>query len=362
MKRPRNLVIAGGGTGGHLFPGIAVADAFRRRHPGNRVLFVATGRPVERRILAEAGYPLAVIPARGLKGMSFTRRLAALAAIPAGFGVSLAILRSFRPHVVLGVGGYSSGPAVLAARCLGIPTALQEQNLLPGITNRLLARLVDRIYTSFPHAGGGFPEAKVRCVGNPVRRVIADLAAIHRPAGRRLALLVTGGSQGAHALNGKVTAALAALTPEERSRWTVRHQTGTADADMVARVYAELGMDAEVAPFFTDMARRYHEADVLVCRSGATTVAEIAAVGRPALFVPFPAAADNHQELNARYLVDAGAAWCVPERELDPVTLAARLREIMARPEILADMATRARALGRPDAAEAVVDDLLNLR
>ncbi|MCG6906758.1 MAG: undecaprenyldiphospho-muramoylpentapeptide beta-N-acetylglucosaminyltransferase [Desulfobacteraceae bacterium] len=361
--RPLRLVVAGGGTGGHLFAGIAVAEVFMARQPGNRVLFVSTGNRFERRVLARCGFPLASVPIEGIKGRGRRQQLSAALKIPGALLQSLRILRAFRPDLVLGVGSYAAGPVVLAARLLGCKIALHEQNLLPGITNRLLVPLADRFYVSFADTRRAAGRTPVRVTGNPVRRAIRELAA--RPAAavappdRPLRVLVAGGSQGAHSINQAVLAALDSLPDPSGITWV--HQTGAQDAQAVARAFAARGLSARVQAFFEDIAAQYGAADLLICRAGATTVAEITAIGKAAVFVPFPFAADNHQQFNAQALVAAGAAEMILERDLTGALLARKLQFYRRHREALAAMAARARELGRADAAQAIVADCCHL-
>jgi UDP-N-acetylglucosamine--N-acetylmuramyl-(pentapeptide) pyrophosphoryl-undecaprenol N-acetylglucosamine transferase len=358
----RRIVIAGGGTGGHLFPGIAVAGEFMRRNVQNRVLFVSAGNPFEQAALARAGFSLRGICVEGIKGRGIARKARALLRVPIGIGQSAWILGTFRPHLVIGMGSYAAGPVILAARLLGLPVVLHEQNLLPGMTNRFLARFARRIYVSFESTVNRFEPAKVRVTGNPVRREIIDTDRSAPEPGATadagvepLRVLVAGGSQGAHAVNMAVVDMLALL--EDKDACVFVHQTGTADAAVAADAYRRHGVRATVQPFFDDMDRRYREADLLICRAGATTVAEITAVGKAALFIPFPQAADNHQVLNARELEREGAAEVIEQKELTPERLAERIGHYAAHRRQLQQMGLNAARLGRPDAAAAIVDD-----
>ncbi len=361
--KPLRLVLAGGGTGGHLFVGIAVAEVLMARDPANRVLFVSTGNRFERSVLKRRGFPLARVAIEGIKGRGRRQQLTAALKIPLAVLQALRILGRFRPHLVLGVGSYAAGPVVLAAWLRRCKIALHEQNLLPGITNRLLVRLADRFYASFAETRRAAARTAFRITGNPVRSAIRELAA-RPPAGvdhpdRPLSVLVAGGSQGAHSINRAVLAALDHLQDPAGITWV--HQTGAQDEGAVARAYADRGITARVQAFFEDIERHYAAADLLVCRAGATTVAEISAIGKAALFIPFPFAADNHQQLNAQALVAAGAADMLLERDLSGQRLARKLEFYRTHRASLAAMATRARALGRPDAADAIVDDCYRL-
>lgn len=360
---PLRLVVAGGGTGGHLFAGIAVAEVFMARHPANRVLFVSAGNRFEHSVLARRGFPLAPVAIEGIKGRARRQQLAAALKIPLAVLQALRILARFRPDLVLGVGSYAAGPVILAAWLLGCKIALHEQNLLPGITNRLLVRLADRFYASFAETRQTAARAPFLLTGNPVRRAIRELAdrppaADDRPD-RPLTVLVAGGSQGAHSINQAVLAALGQLQDPAGFNWV--HQTGARDEQAVARAYADRGVTARVQAFFEDIARHYAAAELLVCRAGATTVAEITAIGKASLLIPFPFAADNHQQLNAQALVAAGAADMLLERDLSGHSLARKLEFYRSHRASLAAMAARARELGRPEAAEAIVDDCYRL-
>lgn len=353
------MVVAGGGTGGHLFPGIAVAGEFSARNTSSRILFVGAGRSMEKEALALAGYPQRTITIEGIKGMGLWARARAAMKIPGALFRSVGILADARADLVVGVGGYAAGPVALAAWLKGIPMVLCEQNTVPGITNRMLFPFAKRIYVSFEDTRGKIDPAKKRITGNPVRHQFLAASAIDAGRKEPFTILVAGGSQGAHAINLAVMDAL----PRIRRRPTLRvvHQTGAADLEAVTAAYLKAGIDAEVKAFFQDMASRYGRADLVVCRAGATTVAELTAMGKPALLIPYPFAADNHQELNARAMVDRGAAQMVPERNLTGGDLARRIDRLMASPDQLATMASRSRELGKPDAARAIVDDCYQL-
>jgi UDP-N-acetylglucosamine--N-acetylmuramyl-(pentapeptide) pyrophosphoryl-undecaprenol N-acetylglucosamine transferase len=349
-------MVAGGVTGGHLFPGVAAADAVRERVPDARALFVSTGRPLEAAALARAGYPLRTIPFGGVKGMGAGGALRTGGRFPPALARALRIAREFRPHIVLGVGGYASVPGVLAGRMAGALTLLHEQNVHPGVATRLLARIAHRIYTSFPEAPG-LPPGRVRTVGNPVRAEIRAAAGASLPDGP-FTVLVVGGSQGARGINRAVGAALPDLVA---AGIRLVHQTGEADYPMAAAAFEAAGADGEVRPFFGDMARRYRACHLVVSRSGASTAAEITVVGRGAVLVPFPHAADDHQTANARALAAAGAAALIPERELDGPTLARTLIDYAGRPDRVGAMARAARSRGNPDAAPRMAADALAL-
>jgi len=356
---PLHLAIAGGGTGGHLFPGIAIANEWLRKNPENSVLFVGTDREFEKKIIAESGFAHESIAAAGIKGLSLLKKFRALVCIPKGIGQAAGILNRFRPHVVLGVGGYSSGPVALAAWLRRTPVVLHEQNLLPGITNRLLARIARRIYLSFSQTL--LPRGKARTIltGNPVREGFLSGGIKEDRPDKPFTILVSGGSQGAHGINTAVCAALACL--KNPADLFFMHQTGTADRQAVETAYARQRVQCNVQPFFFDMAARYHAANLVICRAGATTVAEIAAVGKAVIFIPFPFAADNHQVLNARTLADEGAALMVEEKDLTGEILAKWINHYFENPRELARMAALAAGKGNPDAAETIVDNIYEL-
>lgn len=360
------LLVAGGGTGGHLFPGITIAQEFMARNSLNKVLFVSAGNRFEQDALARAGFPLKKIAVAGLKGRGVWPKIKSLLLLPVGMFQSMGILKNFRPNLVLGVGSYAAGPIALAAWITGTPVVLHEQNILPGITNRVLARFARRIYVSFENTAGGFNPEKVRLTGNPVRKEILQTVAATDPRNDGpmptktfLNLLIVGGSQGAHAINMAMIGALPKIDQKERLR--VVHQTGAADESPVRAAYKNHGVEATVGSFFNDMDHQYHLADLIICRAGATTVAEITAIGKAALFIPFPFAADDHQKLNAAALTAHGAAEMIEEKELSNEKLANRINYYVHNRESLALMAGVARRLGKPEAARRIVDDCYRL-
>lgn len=359
------LVITGGGTGGHLFPGIAVADELLARYPDSEVLFIGTGREIDRRALADKPYRQATLTGSGLKGISWAGQMVSLARVPVGLWQALLLLRKFKPHLVLGVGGYVTGPVLLAARMLGITSCIHEQNSVPGLTNRLLGRFVDRVFLSLPDQSGYFPAAKTILVGNPLRLEL--LAAARQaemtesskvsPAKEKKItnhLLVLGGSQGAHRVNQLMVEA-ARLLAAQGITPAIRHQTGRHDQEMATEQYHQAGVEAEVQTFVNDMAAAYLAADLVVSRAGATTLAELALFGKPALLIPYPHAADDHQRRNAEIMVNQGAARLLPEKDLSPRDLAGQIRELLADEEARIKMAAQARKMARPQAAAEII-------
>jgi UDP-N-acetylglucosamine--N-acetylmuramyl-(pentapeptide) pyrophosphoryl-undecaprenol N-acetylglucosamine transferase len=354
------LIIAGGGTGGHLTPGLAVAEEVMAR-PGGEVLFVGTTRGIEARMVPAAGYPLELLEVSGLKRVGRQAFLRGLGRLPLALARSLAIVRRFRPEVVLGVGGYASGPVVLAAATLGVPTAVQEQNSIPGFTNRTLGRLVRSVLVAFPEAEAHFPARKVALVGNPVRQAFLRSAGATRFL-EGDGLLVVGGSQGARAVNDLVMGAAEQLA----ARGTLPrllHQTGRADAVRCADQYRALGLLDRVTifPFIDDMAGALAGAAVVVGRAGALTLAELAIMGRPAVLIPLPTAADDHQRKNAEYFSRSGAAVTLPQAAATPAGLAALLADLLADTPRLRAMGAAMHALARPAAAREVVDHLARI-
>ncbi len=353
MAKNSYIVFAGGGTGGHLFPALAVAGELRRRHPGAAIVFVGGTHGLETRLVPQAGFPLRTLPVSGLKGASRLGFLFAIAAAAVGVLRCLGWFLARRPGLVVGVGGYASGPAVLAAWLLRVPTMLMEQNHFPGATNRWLAPRADAVCVPSDAAKSRLKGIGL-VTGNPVRAEFTSIGP--SPNGARLALLVFGGSRGARSINRAMVAALprlAAMTPPPR----VVHQTGPEEHHSVAGAYAEHpGLDADVRPFLDDMPVRLADADLVVCRAGATTLAELAAAGRPAILVPFPFAADDHQRANAEAVRDAGAALMIEDRNLDGARCAAEIAALASdRPRRLG-MAAAARTLARPDAARRIAD------
>ncbi len=353
------MVIAGGGTGGHLFPGVAIAEEFLKRNRENKVLFIGTERGLESRVLKDLGFDLRTIHIEGVKGRGL-RALAALVKIPWSLAESLRILRSFSPDIVVGVGGYASGPGVMAAHWMGIKTAIAEQNALPGATNRILARFAGRIFVSFPESLKWLPPEKTVVTGNPIRAGFFGGSGEGKKAEGRFTVLVFGGSQGAHRINEAVKEALPYLD-DIRDRLRFLHQTGEKDAPEVASAYRARGMDAGVSPFIRDMASAYRSADLLICRAGATSLAEITACGKAALFIPFPFAVNDHQTGNARVLVEAGAAEMIAEKDLDGKRLADAIRGFAADPDRIRAMEEKSRELGNPRAAADIVDACMRM-
>lgn len=354
------VLIAGGGTGGHLFPGIALAEEVTTRHHKNEVTFVGTERGLEARVVPAAGFRLELINARGLKGMGLGRLLRGLLALPVAFFQSWSILRHYRPDVVVGVGGYASGPVVLAAWLQRIPTAIQEQNALPGLTNKVLGKVARVVFIAFDEARRFFPVRKVQLTGNPIRRKLMDNYLRSRVRHEGFTLLIFGGSQGAKGINDRMIAALEQLE-DLKGELRILHQTGKRDVETVRQAYRAKGFNAEVVDFIDDMSAAYGNADLVVCRAGATTLAELTVCKKASLLIPFPHAADNHQEVNARAMVQSGAAVMLRESELTGERLAQEIRTLHADPAKLRKMEKAAALLGRPEAAKEMADVCVQL-
>lgn len=354
------LIVAGGGTGGHLFPGIAVAEEWLARSPENEVLFVGTERGIEARTIPRLGYSLELINASGVRGKGSLSKLKGLAILLYAYAQSRRILSQFKPDVVLGVGGYASGPLVMAARGMQLPCYIHEQNAIPGVTNKILSRVVRKIFVSFERSCKFFPQERTLVTGNPLRRQILDqvMQAGERREDGRFSLLVFGGSLGAHSINLAMMDAAPHLAADAATL-TVVHQTGDKDTDEVQKAYEAAGIEARVVPFIDGMAQAYAEADLLVCRAGATTIAEVTACGKPCIFIPFPHAVDDHQRRNADALINKEAGFMFVEQELTGKKLAETITMLMKDRELLQRTGAAARNLARLDAAQTMVDEML---
>lgn len=361
------VLITGGGTGGHLFPGIAIAESLIEKDKNTGILFVSTGNPFEKEILSKKRFSLKAIDVEGIKGRGVMAKLKSLLKIPKAFMASIAILKEFQPAIVIGMGGYSSGPVALAAWVMGIRVVLHEQNIRPGITNRLLSRIADRIYVSFHGTKLISHPEKMRIVGNPVRKELLESAGVlnehekhlNQTGKKRMTIVILGGSQGAHSINMAVVEALPYLTSKDNYRFI--HQTGVADEAIVKDAYERCSIPGVVQSFFHDMADLYRQADLLICRAGATTVAEVTSIGKSVIFIPYPYAADNHQVLNAKALADEGAAEMIEEKALSGKKLAERINVLAEDPGRMDEMKRNSKKFGHPDAAEEIIKDIYSL-
>jgi UDP-N-acetylglucosamine--N-acetylmuramyl-(pentapeptide) pyrophosphoryl-undecaprenol N-acetylglucosamine transferase len=354
----QTLMIGGGGTGGHIYPAIAIAQEFVSRDARRRVVFVGTEYGLEKTIVPKAGFPLEFISVGGLKGKGPADLVKNIFRLPFGFIQAWQLVGKHRPTVALGVGGYSSGPVLLAAKLRGVPTAIHEQNAFPGLTNRIVAKFVRAVAVAFGDAAPRLKRDDAVVTGNPVRKEFFEAGGGQPPSAvqRRTRLLIFGGSQGSKILNDAVTGALLFL-PKLKDRLEIVHQTGPKELDRVRDVYRTSPFpDARVVPYLDPIAGEIASADFVVCRAGAMTIGELAAIGRAAIFVPFAAATNNHQELNARVVERAGGGVVITESHLTPERLAAAISEIANDPEKAGRMGVAAKTLAVPDATKKIVD------
>jgi UDP-N-acetylglucosamine--N-acetylmuramyl-(pentapeptide) pyrophosphoryl-undecaprenol N-acetylglucosamine transferase len=352
------VIIAAGGTGGHLYPGVALAREFERQMPGSETMFVGTTRGLETNVVPREGFELITIAARGVMGKGAGGALQGLALVPLGVAQCLAVCRRRRPDLAIGIGGYTSPPLILAAFLLGIKRVIVEPNVYPGVANRVMAPIANLVFVSFADAVSHFGSNKTRIVGTPIRREFLQ-AQPAEPAMKGPTLLILGGSQGARSINRAMVVALPALIAAHPGLRVI-HQTGERDYEDVASAYRSYRTtnspaQMEVVPFLYDMPRVFRQADLIVSRSGATTVAEITACGKPAVLIPFPHAIHGHQDRNARVLERAGAAQVIADARLSGELLADAISALLARPDRLREMARCSKSLGQADAAQQVV-------
>jgi len=365
------IILAGGGTGGHLYPGIAIAQEFRRQRPEFHILFATTRRNIDQQILAEEDWPYVTLAVESFRGVSL-RTVRAFGRLVRSVGQAMQLMRSYRPSLIIGLGAYPSVPVLVAGRLCGIPLLIQEQNVFPGGANGRLAGWADRICTSFPETGQFFPRSlggRIVLTGNPVRHgfheASADLGERFRKQfgleDGKFTLLVFGGSSGAHRINEAVAEGLAHLPGEKVRRMQIIHQTGPEDLAGIKKCYEEAAMQAVVLPFIYQMTGAYQAADLVVCRAGATTVAEITALGKPSILISYAHAVGDHQTINARSLQQVGAAELITDQELTGGTLWSKIGELMDQPEKLSLMQSMSKNMGKPGAAGKIVRESLNL-
>ncbi|HZC68228.1 MAG TPA: undecaprenyldiphospho-muramoylpentapeptide beta-N-acetylglucosaminyltransferase [Nitrospirales bacterium] len=361
------VIIAAGGTGGHLYPGVALAREFARLDPGSETIFVGTDRGLETKVVPREGYELITITARGVMGQGVWEAVQGLAAVPVGLLQCLAICHQRRPDLAIGIGGYTSPPLVLAAFLLGIKRAILEPNVHPGVANRVLSPFANLIFVSFADTAPFFASGKTRIVGTPIRQEFLEASILSGEGGetRGFTLLVLGGSQGARSINRAIVASLPRVLAAHPTLRVI-HQTGERDYEEVVAAYREYLSapppdQIEVVPFIFNVPLAFRQADLIVSRSGATTVAEITACGKPAILIPFPHAIHGHQERNARVLEQAGAATVILDAGLTGEALAAAITALLADPGRLGEMARRSKGLGRADSAARVVRACRNL-
>jgi len=362
------VVIAGGGTGGHVFPGMAVAEVLRTSDPSAEVVFIGTERGIESRVLPKAGYQIRFIQAEGFIGKSLLKRASALVKLFLSLFASRRILKALCPDIVIGTGGYVSMGPVLAASLMSIPTLIIEHNLVPGLANKMLGKFVDAVAVTYHESINFFPKDKTHLTGTPIRPGVlgADRSSSYGVFGLdegRFTVFITGGSSGSRSMNNAVISALSYLAGLKENMQFL-HQTGEADFEAVKKTMRKHGMSGVVAPFIYRMAEAYAVADLVISRAGATTIAELAALGKPSILVPYPHAA-RHQEFNAERLARLGAAIMMRQEELTGEALAGKIKEIFLSAEKRAEMRKQCLSIGRPDAAERVADiarSLVNLR
>jgi len=357
------LIVTGGGTGGHLFPGISLAQAMLQAYPGSEVLFIGTDREVDKKTLAHIGFASTSIKSQGIKGKKITAVLKALFLQPLAIWEAARIIRKFKPDLVFGVGGYVTGPVILAARLLGITTCIHEQNSIPGMANKLLGYIANRIFVSLPGSEKYFPTSKTILSGNPVREniITAFKETKLQAKGETATLLILGGSQGAQRLNSiMLEAAESCLTKLSPPPFII-HQTGSHDEDHVRNQYQKLGLKARVQAFYTNMAEIYSQADLVISRAGATTLAELTVFHKPVILVPYPFAADNHQEINGQYLVEAGAGLMFRQAELTGEKLGMEIKRVLTDKKLLAEMAENSGKVAKPEATETIVNECMKL-
>lgn len=353
------VLIAAGGTGGHIYPGIAVAKEILRRDETSEVLFVGTARGLETRIVPDNGFQLSLINSAGLKNVGLMGKIKGLSLLPKSFLEARQIIRQFRPHVVVGAGGYVSGPVLLMAAIMGVPTLVMDSNALPGFTNRQLARFVDRAALTFEESLKFFGKKGV-VTGNPVRREFFEVP--RKLRSDLFHVLIFGGSQGARAINNAMAEALSHLAGFEE-KLSITHQTGEADLDKIKAAYSESKFaKSDVRPFISDMFTEFGKADLVICRAGATTCAELSAAGKASIMIPLPTAADDHQRKNAEALERVGAAKMILQADLTGEGLASEIGKLIEAPEAITAMETAAKDLGRADAAERTVDIIEELK
>lgn len=349
------VLIAAGGTGGHIYPGIAMAKEVMRRDEASVVRFVGTARGLETRLVPQAGFELSLIESAGLKNVGLAARLRGLVVLPKSFFAARRLISEFRPDIVIGAGGYVSGPVLLTAALMRVPTLAMESNALPGWTNRVLARFIDKAAVTFEAALPHF-RGKGVVTGNPVRREFFDIPRKAREA-TRFNVLVFGGSQGAHAINVAMVEALPQLA-KLQNVLHITHQTGEADFEKIREGYLDEGWgeNADVRRYIDDMMKEFAQTDLVICRAGATTSAELAAAGKAAIMIPFPLAADDHQRKNAEALQSAGAARMILQKDLTGAKLAEAITSLVETPDEITRMEEAGRKLARGDAAAATVD------
>ncbi len=351
------IIIAGGGTGGHIFPALAIAEGIKSRSAKNEILFVGTKNGLENEIIPAMGFNMQFINSAGFVGKDMVNKIKAIITALEGILLSLKIIRTFEPDVVLGVGGYASGPTVLCARLKSIPTAICEQNTVPGMTNRILSRFSNKIFLTFPDSAKYFTSEKTIVTGNPLRSNFKRQNSYETGKDRRKVIFVMGGSQGAGSLN-RITPP--ALSKVDITKLEIFHQTGKKDEESVKKAYKELSLDSNVFSFRSDIMEIYKKSDLIISRSGAGTISEITAMGKASILIPFPHAAHNHQLLNAKSMENAGASIIIEEDSLDEINLSDQINYIFKSGK-LQSMSEASLKLAKPEATNIIVEELYSL-
>jgi len=354
------FLLSGGGTGGHLFPAIALAEEIISRKKGNEVLFVGAERGIEREILPQKGYDCVFLDIRPLRGGGLLGFLSGLFLLPVAILKAMLIIKRFNPDAVIGSGGYACAPVIIAAYLMGKKRFLLEQNIIPGFTNRVLARFVDAVITAFKNSYKYFKAKRVEWLGNPVRRQLFDNFLNDSIEDNIFTVLVFGGSQGAHFINNIAVEAFKIIN-ERKESINITHQTGKKDFEEIKKRYSEASITAYVTEFIDDMSTAYRTADLVICRSGATSIAEITVCKKPSILIPYPYAADDHQRLNAIELVNAGAAIMLEQEKLTPEILADTIISLKNDPARLKSMAENASHMARPEAAREIMDFVITI-
>ncbi|MCI5225202.1 MAG: undecaprenyldiphospho-muramoylpentapeptide beta-N-acetylglucosaminyltransferase [Candidatus Electrothrix sp. AX2] len=366
IEKHLRIIITGGGTGGHLFPGIALATALQQKYPDCKIMFIGTQRQLDQKALAGFSFQRESIACMGLKGMGLKHRIKSLLRLPFAVLEAWKIIKGFQPDLVFGVGGYVTGPVLLAARLRFVPTCIHEQNSISGLANRMTSSFVSRIFVSIP---GDYPfsEQKTVISGNPVRQEIITAAQRKQQQGTRaerekvLTLLIMGGSLGAHRINMLMLDVAAQFDEQQKKLVKLIHQTGSADKDKVRDGYAVAGVQAEVRDFFTDMASLYSQADLVLARAGATSLAELAVMGLPAVLIPYPYAANDHQAKNAAYYVAGGGSVMYRESDLDAQQLYKILSQLLDDVDKLQQMGYSMNRMGQPEATQHILENCIEL-
>lgn len=354
------VIIAGGGTGGHLFPGLAIASYINEKYPSSKIIFVGTDRGLEAKLIPKTKYELKIISVRGFVGKSINEKAKSIMKLFKSVAECKHIINTNTPDIVFGVGGYASLPMVFTASLKKIPTVILEQNTVPGLANKILGRFADAVAITYPETIEYFPKEKVYLTGTPIRREILSgdrerAVKIFKLEEGRLTILIFGGSLGARKINKAITEGLSYLIPL-RDKIQIIHQTGDGDLSWVQSEYKNLSFKATVLPFIFDMAEAYSMADLIICRAGASTVAEITALGKASILIPYPYAAYNHQEINARRLLSRGACELILDKELNGEIIAKKIFKILANPEIKREMEMASLAFGKATAAEKIIE------